>query len=58
MNNTCLKCAKVFTLLGQMIKSVPVHKNQVDVSQLEEGMYLIQLVGERGQLYTGRFIKE
>lgn len=50
--------AKVSTLSGQMIKSVPVLKNQVDVSQLEKGMYLIQLWGEQGLVYTGRFVKE
>lgn len=50
--------AKIYTLSGQMIKSTPVLSNQVDVSQFEKGMYLIQIEAKNGTLFTERFVVE
>ncbi len=47
--------AKIYTLSGQLLKNCSLNANQVDVNQLPNGMYLLQLEGVDGQLSIKRF---
>ena len=49
----------VMDLTGRMVKSVhnPV-ENQLDLSSLGQGIYLVALHTERGEIYTSKVIKE
>lgn len=53
-----VKIAKVYTLSGQVINNYAVDSNQVDVSQLKRGMYLLQAVDNQGNISTKRLMIE
>ncbi len=46
----------IFTVSGNEVKSFD--GNTVDASTLTNGMYMIQLIDEAGQVYTSKFIKK
>ena len=50
--------AKVYTLSGQLLKNYAVSSNQVNISQLEKGMYLLQLEDLKGNVFTERLVIE
>lgn len=43
--------------LGQTIKSLPFTKN-IDVSELPEGCYFLQIILSNGETYKGKFVKQ
>lgn len=47
----------VSNMLGQSVQSGKT-QNQIDVSQLQKGVFFIQLKNEKGQIFTSKFIKE
>ncbi len=53
-----VKQAKIFTLSGQMMISTLDVNDGVDVSQLESGLYLIQLEDAKGQVFNQKMVKE
>ncbi len=50
--------AKVFTMSGQILRTYIVDANQIDVSQLERGLYILQLEDVKGQVSINRLIVE
>lgn len=50
--------AKVYTLSGQLMKSFDVNNNKVDVSQLSNGVYLMQVVDGVGQFHHKKVVIE
>ncbi len=53
-----VKQAKVFTLSGKIIKAVAVHNNQINLSDIERGIYLLQVETTSNQLFNLKFVKE
>ena len=51
-----IRNAQIYTLSGQLLMSVSVENKRVSVSQLESGMYLLQLMDIQGQTYTQGFM--
>jgi len=53
---------KVYNSNGAQVKSVDVNENsiniQIDLNSLNRGMYLIQIVGSDGEMFTKRIIKK
>lgn len=50
--------AKLFALSGKMIKSVAVHNNQIDISDMERGVYILQVETASSQAFNLRVVKE
>lgn len=50
-----IRQASIFSLSGSLIKKLSVAHNQVDVSMLESGMYILQ-AEEKGVVSIGRFV--
>lgn len=48
--------AGIYSLSGSLIKKVSLEHNQVDVSMLKSGMYILQVVDRKGFISTARFV--
>ena len=50
----------IYSLQGSLIKSLPAYQSneQIDVSTLMSGVYLVKISGPDGKVYTGKFVKE
>ena len=51
---------KIYSLQGSLLKTVPAYQShdQIDVSTLQSGVYLVKISGPDGKVYTGKFVKE
>ena len=51
---------KIYSLQGSLLKTVPAYQsnNQIDVSTLQSGVYLVKISGSDGKVYAGKFVKE
>ena len=65
-NNLLLKAPseksviKIYSLQGSLLKTVPAYRSheQIDVSTLQSGVYLVKISGSDGKVYAGKFVKE
>ena len=51
---------KIYSLQGSLLKTVAAYQSndQIDVSTLQSGVYLVKISGSDGKVYTGKFVKE
>ena len=56
--NEDYNAARIFNVNGSEVLSVRNNQNQIDVSGLSSGIYLIQVEGTDGQLKQSKFIKK
>ena len=51
---------KIYSLQGSLLKTVPAYRSheQIDVSTLQSGVYLVKISGSDGKVYAGKFVKE
>lgn len=49
-------CIEVYSQLGQLILSDP-HKNEIDISFLNSGMYFVKIANEKGDSTVKKLIK-
>lgn len=51
---------KIYSLQGSLLKTVPAYQShdQIDVSTLQSGVYLVKISGSDGKVYAGKFVKE
>lgn len=51
---------KIYSLQGSLLKTVPAYQsnNQIDVSTLQSGVYLVKISSSDGKVYAGKFVKE
>ena len=49
---------KIYNLSGQFVFEATLEGQQLDISNLDNGMYLIQVLNEVGETSTGKFLKE
>jgi len=49
---------KIYNLSGQIVFEATLESQQLDISNLDNGMYLIQVMNEVGETSTGKFLKE
>ena len=50
----------IYSLQGSLLKTVPAYQsnNQIDVSTLQSGVYLVKISSSDGKVYAGKFVKE
>ena len=50
----------IYSLQGSLLKSIPAYQSneQIEVSTLQSGVYLVKISGSDGRLYAGKFVKE
>ena len=48
---------KIYSVLGQKVLDIRSKNNEVDISQLKQGCYIIQ-VSDDEYLYSARFVKK
>ena len=50
----------IYSLQGSLLKSIPAYQSneQIDVSTLQSGVYLVKISGQDGKVYAGKFVKE
>ena len=50
----------IYSLQGSLLKTVPAYRSyeQIDVSTLQSGVYLVKISGLDGKVYAGKFVKE
>lgn len=46
----------IYDAVGRQIKST--NRSPIDLSELDKGMYLIRIVSEKGEVQTGKFVKD
>lgn len=51
-----VKQAKIYTLSGQLMNEYTVAHNQMDVSVLSSGMYILQVTDDKGAVFMERFV--
>ena len=51
---------KIYSLQGSLLKTISAYQSndQIDVSTLMSGVYLVKISGSDGKVYTGKFVKE
>ena len=51
---------KIYSLQGSLLKTVAAYQSndQIDLSSLQSGVYLVKISGSDGKVYTGKFVKE
>lgn len=51
---------KIYSLQGSLLKTIPAYQShdQIDVSTLQSGVYMVKISGPDGKVYTGKFVKE
>ena len=51
---------KIYSLQGSLLKTVSAYQSNdlIDVSTLQPGVYLVNISGPDGKVYTGKFVKE
>lgn len=52
-----ISAVRIFDLGGQLVKSVSMESLSLDVSELKQGMYLLEITTERGKFQT-KFLKQ
>ncbi len=52
-----VKSIKIFSISGKLVKYIPGHKTQVNISGLAQGMYILQITGNHN-IYTAKIIKD
>ena len=50
--------AKLYDLFGRIIKSVTINNNQLDVSSIDNGVYIIKMTDKEGNSYMSKFMKQ
>ncbi|MCO6500610.1 MAG: T9SS type A sorting domain-containing protein [Vicingus serpentipes] len=50
--------ATIFDVSGQVIKSIVLNSNTIDVSELSDGVYFLRVTTEKGQIFNQKFIKQ
>ena len=53
-----IKSAKIFSLLGKQIEATTIENNSINVSNLEKGIYLIQVILSNDVIVNSKLIKE
>ena len=50
----------IYSLQGSLLKSIPAYQSneQIEVSTLQSGVYLVKISGSDGKVYAGKFVKE
>ena len=50
----------IYSLQGSLLKSIPAYQSyeQIDVSTLQSGVYLVKISSSDGKVYAGKFVKE
>ena len=50
----------IYSLQGSLLKTISAYQGheQIDVSTLMSGVYLVKISGSDGRVYTGKFVKE
>ena len=51
---------KIYSLQGSLLKTISAYQSheQIDVSTLQSGVYLVKISGSDGNVYAGKFVKE
>ncbi|MGF7140198.1 T9SS type A sorting domain-containing protein [Roseimarinus sediminis] len=57
-NNTPMKEIKIYNLFGQCTLSLQQNESTIDISQLENGFYMMLIIDENDNTFNTRFLKE
>ncbi len=57
-NNTDLELAEIYSLDGRLVKQQVITTNQIDISGLKTGTYIIRTLDKNGKAYVSKFIKQ
>ena len=51
---------KIYSLQGSLLITLSAYRSndQIDLSSLQSGVYLVKISGSDGKVYTGKFVKE